>query len=197
MILNKLAAGVTIVAIATTALSIPANAKNKELNTLLAILAGGLIINEVIDNKKEAKASTSPRRDEYRKPRDKRITHQHRNGQWYTHDDMAALRWYHRADRRHDWKHDKDSDRTARDGRRDKKPRRLQPGPVHDDFFKVERVKKLPLPDRCRREIQKRNGKVKRGYSQRCLQKRGYRIDAYGNVTHHKWSWLTRRPRLM
>jgi hypothetical protein len=202
MILNKLAAGVTAIAIATTAISVPAKADNKDLQTLLAILAGGLVINEIIDNKKDRKkVTTSVKRDDYKKPRDKRITHQHRNGEWYTHQNMEELRYYHskagRRDRRHDWEYDRDSDRTARDGRRDRKPERVVRRPIQDDILKVERVKKLPLPDRCRREIQKRNGKVKHGYSQRCLQKRGYRIDAHGNVTHHKWSWLTRRPRLM
>jgi hypothetical protein len=187
MILNKLAAGVTVLAIATTAMSVPAKAKNKDLNTLLAILAGGLVINEIIDNKKDRKReATTVTHDEYTPPRDKRVTHQHRDGQWYTHADLAELRSYHRNDRH------RDTDRNwDHDDRHEYHPDRLTRRPIQD------RVSKLPIPKKCRRNKRDALGQNIHGVSRKCLHKRGYRINRKGVVSHHKWPGLRRRPNLL
>jgi hypothetical protein len=191
MILNKLAAGVTAIAIATTAMSVPAKAKNNDLTTLLAILAGGLVVKEVVDKRKDRKRErvTVTRDDynDYKKPRDKRIKHKHRNGQWYTHADLAELRWYHRKDRHHKRDHDLDHDRNNSWGR-DQKPDRMITLPIQDE------IRKLPIPKKCHRTLNSRFGQVKHGVSRRCLQKRGYRINRNGVVSHHKWKGLRSRP---
>lgn len=192
MILNKLAAGITAIAIATTAVSIPANAKNKDRTTLLAILAGGLVINELVDKKKGRKQATvTQARHDYKPPRDKRITHQHRNGQWYTHDNMAELRSYHNRDRRRDKGRDWDRDRTTRDYRFDRRPDHVIPRPIQD------RISKLPIPKKCHRTKHGRFGQAKHGVSRKCLRKRGYRINNHGVVSHHKWPGLRSRPNLL
>lgn len=180
MKLNKLAAGIVTVAIAATAINAPANAKqNKELNTLLAILAGGLVINEIIDRKKdraEQAATIAPRK--YRKyPRDTSVRHQHRDGRWQTHQSRADLEWYHRNDRDLIFDRDRKPD-----------PKHRRPN---------VRAEKLPMPDRCERTIRKRNGKKIKAFSERCLRKMGYRVSNDGVVSHRKWRSLTRRPNLV
>lgn len=182
MTLNKLAAGIVITAIATTAISAPVKAKdNKELTTILAILAGGYVIHELADKRKKRSRETvvtppKPRRDTS-------ITHQHRDGTWYTHSSMADLKRYHRHKR------------NQRDGRAIDMFNGLNNDhhnrPIHGQ------LKKLPMPKKCERTVRLRNGKIKRAYRERCLLKNGYKVDRHGVVTHRNWRWLSRRPNLI
>lgn len=54
MILNKFAAGVVATAIGLTAISAPVKA-NDDIGKLLALLAGGYVVSEIIKDKKEDK----------------------------------------------------------------------------------------------------------------------------------------------
>jgi hypothetical protein len=178
MIMNKLATGITAIAIATTAISVPAKADNKDLTKLLAVLAGGLVIHEIVDKKKDRKAAeASAQRERHKKPRDKRITHQHRNGEWYTHRNMEELRHYHSKKGRYERRH----------RRTDKN--RLAP-PVQDRFFQ------LSMPNRCERTLSGRFGQTKHGMSRRCLRKFGYIIEKNGRVTHPNHPNRAARPTL-
>ena len=141
--LNKFATGIVIAAISITAVSAPAKA-DKEFNRLVAIIAGGLIINEIIKDKRD---------DRYES---KEVRHRHGDGRWHTHASREE------ADRHY-----------------------------------KKKKHSLHLPEKCKRIIKFKNGKTKPAFSQRCLQKRGYRVTQNGTVRHHKWPGRTRRPNLI
>ena len=177
MILNKLAAGVTAFAIATTAISVPAKADNKDITTLLAILAGGLVIHEIIDNKKDRKREdVTVTRDKHKKRRDKRIKHKHRDGEWYTHRNLAELQYYH--------------SKAGRDDRRRDRHGRVIDAPIQDTHFE------LPLPNKCRRTLTGRFGSSKDGMSGKCLRNKGYKVSKSGRVTHPDYRKRSAYPRL-
>lgn len=191
MIMNKLATGITIVAIATTAISVPAKADNKDLTTLLAILAGGLVIHEVIDNKKDRKKTEATVKREKYKKRDKRVTHQHRNGEWYTHESMEELRYYHSKEGRRDRRLKRERDRR-RDWDRDESRRDRD----HFGFPIQDRITELPIPNKCNHTLRGRFGQSTQGVSRKCLRKHGYKINKNGRVMHRGYRGLSARPTL-
>jgi hypothetical protein len=205
MFMNKLATGITAIAIATTAISVPAKADNKDIQTLLAILAGGLVINEIIDNKKDRnKSTTSIKRDDYKKPRDQRVTHQHSDGKWYTHRNMEEMRAYHakkakRARERARELAKREEERRKRDRLRIKSKRDDKRDRNPNSFFKLpiqDTVHTLPLPKQCRRTLHSRFGQKTHSLSRKCLRKNGYRVSKKGNVTHSDYRGISARPNL-
>jgi hypothetical protein len=187
MKLNKLGLGIVAAAITATAISGPAKAEtNKELNTLLILLGGGLVINEIMDRKKDRgnKVTNETVYHDRDRHRDTSITHRHDDGRWYTHNSKADLNWYHRNDRNRRLESGIVADRDSTYDRSNRKSKRK-----HAD--------KLPMPKKCERTVRLRNGDRKKAYNQRCLKKRGYKVTKRGNVSHPKWPRLLRRPNLI
>lgn len=87
MILNKFAAGLVATAIGVTAISAPAKA-DEDFNALLAIVAGGLIINEIVKNDDKEKNAAANYTNGYE--------HRHSNGNWHTHKYKKRERHYHK-----------------------------------------------------------------------------------------------------
>lgn len=179
MKLNKLATGVIATAFAVTAMSIPAKA-DEDFNKLLAILAGGLVINEIVKDKD---------RSETNRADDKSIRHRHSDGRWHTHPNQRHYDAYHKSRRDDHGRKDRD-DHYKRDKR--KTGKRI--GVLHPI---QDRIKKLPLPKSCSRKVRTKNHGQISAYAERCLEKHGYRVDRSGKVTHKKWRGLSRRPNLI
>jgi len=177
MILNKFATGIVATAIGLTAISAPAKA-NDDIGKLLALLAGGYVVSEIIKDKKEDKQVAKREKTH----RDTGYTHRHKDGTWHTHKS------YEHAKRYHD-KHDRAEEKKRKTVRAAPNPRKVIPA--------QNRLAKLPLPKSCRRTIQLRNSKSIRAMSKRCLHKHHYRISNNGTVTHRRYPSMYRRPNLI
>jgi hypothetical protein len=182
MKLNKLATGIVAAAIAVTTASVPAKA-DEDFNKLLAIIAGGLVINEIVKNKDDSTSATS-----YKKKRTRTVTHRHDDGTLYTHPSQRHFENYHKDDHlRRDNRYDRDAywDRSDRGTRRH---------PIQD---RIDHFDRLPMPEKCRRVVRTKKNKKLIAYSKRCLKKHKYRVDKKGLVRHSRWPGKVFKPNLI